>query len=119
MLQDLMDVDALLLGHAVRPEHSVHQLLQPVRLVDDDPGVFAQRLVRKLLFQKLGRPAQAAKGILDLVGEPPDQRLGGLVLRNQLLFAGDAQLTIHLPQLDQRLGGRIEIVQRQTRYSSP
>ena len=45
------------------------------------------------------------------MGEPLDQRLGRLVLGQELLFARDAQVLVDLMEFDQQFGLCIEMVQ--------
>jgi hypothetical protein len=113
VLEQVMDVDPLLARDAVRPKHAVHQALEAVGLVDDDPGVLPQGLVRELLLEELGGPPQPPQGVLDLVGQTADEGLGRLVLGDQLLLPGDAQLAVDLMELNEQLTGCIEIHQRE------
>ena len=57
----------------VRLEQPVDQRLQAIGLVDDDPGVLALVRGSEFRFQQLGRAANAAQGILDLVREVAQQ----------------------------------------------
>ena len=56
------------LGGLVRPEHAIHQGPEPVRLLNNDLGVFAQLRGRHRAIEKLGGAANAAEGVLDLMG---------------------------------------------------
>jgi hypothetical protein len=86
----------------VRAQQPVHQVLQAVGLGDDDVGELAQLRVVEFVLQQLCRAADAAEGVLDLVGEVADQLAVGLLLVQQLLLARDAQLGVDRAELEQQ-----------------
>ena len=56
-----------------RPRHPIDQSAQPVRLMDDDSGVFLEVAAWKLGLQQLRCAAQTPQGILDFVAKAADQ----------------------------------------------
>jgi hypothetical protein len=90
------------LHHAVGGEQPAHQLLQAIRLGDDHLGVFAQLRVVQLPLEQLGRAADAAEGVLDLVGQVAHELPVGLLLMGQLLLPRHLQLGVHRAKLEQQ-----------------
>jgi hypothetical protein len=90
----------------VRREQPVDERLQAIRLADDDLGVFDERRAIELALQKLGRAANPAQRILDLVRETADQLAIRLLLLEQPLFARDLELLIDMAELEQQRGMR-------------
>src|SRR5262249_9807786 len=86
----------------VRREQAVHERLQSVGFLDDDPRVLPQARPVQLTLQKLRRAAQATEGILDLVGEVSDQLPVCTVLGHALLFALDAKALVDRAELQQK-----------------
>src|SRR3989344_200101 len=70
----LVDVDQFVFWHPVRPDHPVHQVTQPIGLVNNDACVFFEFLVRQFLFKQLRRTAQAAERVFDFVCESAHHR---------------------------------------------
>src|SRR5882672_2966402 len=87
---------------AVRGQQAVHERLQAVGLLDDDPGVFAQARSVQLALEKLRRAPQSAEWVLDLVREVADQFPVCPMLRHALLLALDAQSLVDRAQLEQK-----------------
>ena len=92
---------------AVRRQQPVHQRLQPIGLVDDDLGVFLQVARLDLHLQQLGRAADAAQRILDLVRQVADQLLVGLGLVDQPLLAVLLGLRLQRQHFDDELAGPV------------
>lgn len=102
-LQHLVDVERLVTIEAMRAEHGVHQVAQPVGLLDDDMGELGERGIAQVTLQQLGGAADPAQRILDLMGEPARQHLDRLLAGLQRLLAGDAQQPVAGLQLHQQL----------------
>ncbi|OPZ04581.1 MAG: hypothetical protein BWZ09_01707 [Alphaproteobacteria bacterium ADurb.BinA305] len=100
--EHVVEVDRGRAHHAMRTQQAVHQVLQAVGLGDDDVGEFAQLRVVELVLQQLGRAADAAERVLDLVREVADELAVGLLLVQQLLLARDAQLRVDRAEFEQQ-----------------
>jgi hypothetical protein len=87
-----------LLAGAQQP---VDECAQPIRLLDDDARVLAQRPFRQLALEQLRGAADAAEGVFDLVGQTAHHHARGLLCAEEVLLAADAQQAIHRLQLDQ------------------
>ena len=98
----VVDVERGGAHHAVRAQHPVHQVLKSIRFGDDHLGVFAQLGVAQFPLQQLRRTPDSAQRVLDLVRQVTDELAVGLLLLQQLLFAGNAQLSIDQPELEQQ-----------------
>src|SRR5438477_12963376 len=98
-LEDLVDADGLDARRAVRGQHAIHQALQAIGLLDDHLRVLAQLGLVQLALEELGRAAQPAERILDLMGEIADQLAVRLLLEDQALLARVAQLLFDRAQL--------------------
>ncbi|MNS65943.1 hypothetical protein D3C72_991350 [compost metagenome] len=88
----------------VRAEHAVDQVTQAVGFLDDHVGIVAQAFFRQLAGQQLGCAADAAKGVLDFVGQATHQHLGGFLLAQLGLFLGNAQQSVARVHLQQQQG---------------
>ena len=91
-LQHFVDVDVRKRPpRAVRGEQPVNEILQPVRLADDDSGVLTELRIRELPFEELRRAPDSAERVLDFVSEVPEHLTAGfrepyllrLILRDQ------------------------------------
>ena len=87
---------------AVGAEHAVDQITQAVGFFDDDVGVVFQRLIRQLAGQQLGRTANPAQRVFDLMGQAAHQYLGDFLLGQLGFFLGDAQQAITRVKLNQQ-----------------
>ncbi|GAB1413030.1 hypothetical protein MASR1M97_17660 [Candidatus Desulfobacillus denitrificans] len=97
-----MDIHLLRPHQPVRAEQALHQRLQPVCLLDDDPGVLVQLGGIELPLEQLCRAPYAAERILDLVGKVADQFPVGLLLLGQTLFPLRLQLLIDRTEFEQQ-----------------
>src|SRR6185437_2791923 len=103
VLAHLVHVDRRFLRYALRARHGVDQRRQPVRLADDDLGVLLQRSALQLALEELRRPAQAAKGIFDLMRELPDHEPTAVEARDQVVLARDALSLSGVGQLEEQV----------------
>ncbi len=87
-------------------EKPVHEGLQPVGLLDDHPGVFAQARPVEFTLEELSRTAQPPQGILDFVGQVADQLPVGPVLGHALLFSFDTKPLVDWSKLKQQSSRR-------------
>lgn len=55
----------------------VNEILQPVRLADDDSGVLTELRIRELPFEELRRAPDSAERVLDFVSEVPEHLTAG------------------------------------------
>ncbi|MNH08502.1 hypothetical protein D3C79_679190 [compost metagenome] len=94
-----MHIVHLMASRPLGAEQTIDQHPQPIGLLYDDAGVFAQGRIRQLLLQQLGRAAQATQRVLDLVGQAAHQLLGRLLLGMLLQLLADLLLLIDLAQL--------------------
>src|SRR5258706_1057884 len=102
----LVDVHRRLVRGAMRSEKSVHEGLQPVGLLDDHPGVFAQARPVEFTLEELSRTAQPPQGIPDFMGQVANQLPIGPVLGHALLFSFDTKPLVDRPKLKQQSGRR-------------
>ena len=115
VLEYFMDVHRFVPRQLVRSDHPVHQVTQPVGLVDDDTRVFLEFFSRQLLFEQLRRAAQTAKRVLDFVRESAHHRaVRGLAVEHALV-ARQAQQPINLGKLDEKLVAARAVGQRRDR----
>ena len=97
-----MDVHRFVFRQLVRSDHPVHQVTQPVGLVDDDARVFLERFVRQFPLEQLRRAAQAAERVLDFVRESTHHRAVLAAWRSSMLIARQAQQPVNLGKLDEK-----------------
>jgi hypothetical protein len=103
--QKAMNVGGLGLGGLVRPEHAIHQGPEPVRLLDDDLGVFAELWRAEGAIEKLGGAANAAEGVLNLMGEAANELSGSFLDPLLLRLPMNAEGAIYREQLEQERWG--------------
>ena len=84
-------------------EEPVHQVLEAVGLLDDDPGVLLLILI-ELPLEELRRAAEPGERVLDLVGELPDEEPRGLLLGVLVDLVRDAPPAVDLVHLHKREG---------------
>ena len=100
----------------MRPEQALHQVLQAVGFLDDDLGVLFQGGIGQFVFQQLRRTTDAAKRILDLMGQIADQFAACLLLLDQALLTRCCQMMLNRLQFKQQAcAGRQVRTQRRHR----
>ncbi len=103
MLAQFVHAEGLLARRAGRPEHRVDECAQPVRLVDDDGGVFLQARLVQFALEQLSRAAQPTERIPDLVRQLPHHQPVPVDARQQLGLAVDALAGARVDQLEQQV----------------
>ena len=101
---DFVDVRALERRQPVRRQEPVDERLQAVGFADHHLRVFDKLRPVELALEELRGTANAAERIPDLVREVADQLAVRLLLLVQSLLAGDLQLLVDMPELEQQRG---------------
>lgn len=96
-----MNIGGLGFGCFVRPEHAIHQGPKPVRLLDNDLGVFAEFWGGEGAIEKLRGAAKTAEGVFNLMREAANELSGGFLNPLLLRLSVDAQDLIKRKQLQQ------------------
>ncbi len=112
---DLVHAEPLRARRTEGPEHGVDEAAQPVRLADDDGGVFLQPRVVQLALQQLRRAAQSAERVLDLVRELANHEPAAVGAGAQFALARDALPGARVDELEQQLPAAEWILERRHR----
>ncbi len=105
-LRDLMNALGNMLAGPLRPEQTIHQITQPIGLLNDHLGVFGQRRIGQRFGQQLRCAAQAAQRVFNFVRQTAHQIAGCHLLGMLQLFLAQAALIVHRRQLDQDIAFR-------------